>query len=128
MDAPPNKGGFLHYLLVKVDGPTIKTSVLQPWRLSVEIGPKEPNEWQSALVCNYNASAVPVLVEFDKGALTPATAMVQAVWKGKRLTSSIPVEMVTSGEPGRIGARLMVPPGIAVVVSLRPKLEPMRHH
>ncbi len=128
MDTTPEHGGFLHYMLVTVDGAQVKTAVLQPWRLSVAIGPKEPNEWQSALVCNYNASAVPVLLEFDKGDLTPASSLVQATWKGKRLTASIPAHLEAGVEHGRIGAQLTVPPGVAVVVSLRPKAEPMAGH
>ncbi len=128
MDAAPEKGGFLHYLLVNVNGSTVHQSVLQPWRLSVTMGPKEANEWQSALVCNYNASPVPVLVEFDEGELTPNSALVQATWKGKKISSNIPARMVTGVVPGRIGALVTVPPGIAVVVSLRPKAMPMANH
>ncbi|MGO8671852.1 MAG: metallophosphoesterase family protein [Capsulimonadaceae bacterium] len=35
LDAPPDKGGFLHYLLVHVNGDKISVDILQPWRLEL---------------------------------------------------------------------------------------------
>ncbi len=60
MDASPEKGGFLHYVLVTVEDKTVSTSILQPWHLSVdypESNEKSPN-MQKALVTNTNNQSV----------------------------------------------------------------------
>ncbi|HEY3332664.1 MAG TPA: metallophosphoesterase [Capsulimonadaceae bacterium] len=36
LDASPEQGGFLHYLMVHVDGAKISTDILQPWHLLVD--------------------------------------------------------------------------------------------
>ena len=35
LDATPDQGGYLHYLLVTVDGATVTPQILQPWHLDV---------------------------------------------------------------------------------------------
>jgi len=62
LDASPDQGGFLHYIVVHVDGDKITTDILQPWRLSVTYphGDSNRQSTETAWVANENNSNVDV--------------------------------------------------------------------
>jgi hypothetical protein len=89
LDASPDQGGFLHYLVVHVDGNKISTDILQPWHLSVTYPTGDGNGQSSetALVENTNHTSVTVSdIDFHINApVVPGIAAMASVnYKGKK--------------------------------------------
>lgn len=57
LDASPEEGGFLHYVLMHIQGDQLKAEVLQPWHLSVDPGPR-PRVGGRVLATNTNNFAL----------------------------------------------------------------------
>ena len=94
LEAAPEAGGFLGYLLVDVDGRQIHTRTLQPWTLLQRTMPggKTGSNHAEVTVSNYNHYDLPVR---GVSVQMPASAHYRAVgsirYKGK--TTAVPVEI-----------------------------------
>ena len=100
LDATPDQGGFLHYVLVHVDDNKITTDILQPWHLNISY-PKGDGNGQStetAWVENTNHPDVKVgSVVFhvnNPGAGGLVASAVIAGYKGKP-AKTVPASIVS---------------------------------
>lgn len=119
-DAAPEDGGFQHYLLVTVDGGGFSMTVVEPWRLLVQMGPVMPDGSCTAAVSNYGSSDLKVSVEFPTDALgAKAIASASATYKGR--TQTLAVEIVPPRHPGTILACVTVPRARTALVSIAPE-------
>lgn len=117
-DAAPEQGGFQNYVVVRVDGGRVTTTVLQPWRLVSQVGPVGPAGLADAVVANYNHDAVAVTVEFPMG--RPAETLVPAAsWTYKGNTHPLNPRIVPGRDPGQIGVRVTVPRDRAAFITVR---------
>jgi hypothetical protein len=114
----PEDGGFQHYVLFTVDGDSVTSTVLEPWRLFAKVGPPTADGAQTALVTNYHAVDLPVYIEFPGDTLSPSVTAA-SVYKGK----AVPLEaaIVPSHTKGVVTVRVVVPKGRGATVTLRSK-------
>jgi len=118
LDASPDQGGFLHYVVVHVDGNKITTDILQPWHLAVTYpnGDGNGQSRETAWVENTNHPDVTVgaVVFHIKSPATGITASALiAGYKGKP-AKPVPASIV-SQTPSTDGK------SVTVVVSLTAK-------
>ncbi|MDQ2687680.1 MAG: hypothetical protein M3Y28_07425, partial [Armatimonadota bacterium] len=123
LDASPEQGGYLHYLVVNVNGATFNTQILQPWHLEVNT----PGEG-SVLVANTNYEPV------DAGGIVlraaaprlgehlTVTAVVR--YKDKIKLIDAQIQSVTPDAGGRtdtVTVRATLPPARTVEISVSPQ-------
>ena len=129
LDATPEQGGYLHFLVVHVDGAKVTNQILQPWRLDLAYQSGSPLDEKaastgSAWLTNENHEELSLTVPFRVKAGTGAlAASARIAYKGK--TKDVPATIVSS-TPGPSGAQTVlvsVPVKAArtVEVSLAPR-------
>ena len=119
IDEAPERGGFEHYLLVTVNGGDLTMTVIEPWRLFVDVGPVRSDGSCTAQVVNYNPVALAVAVEFPTDALGPRTvAKASTTYKGH--TEPLAAEIIPPRHPGTTRVTLTVPHSRAAEVVIGP--------
>lgn len=97
LDASPDQGGFLHYLVVHVDGARVTTTILQPWHLDVTYpeGDSPRSRRGHAWIANTEGTAVTVkhlvfhLASLPAGQTYAVTASVRYKVNSKPTDASI---------------------------------------
>ncbi len=113
----PEEGGFQHYLLVYVNDEKVSITVIEPWRLFVQVGPVLADGSCTAQVSNYNFSDFTVTVDFPTDALAgKAAATASFTYKGWRQT--LAAAIVPSARPGVTTVQMTVPRSRVTTVSI----------
>jgi hypothetical protein len=114
-DAPPEEGGYQHYLQFTVDGEKVSANILQPWRLFARAGPAHRDGSASVTVANYNAVDLAVRVEMP---FASAAAAASASWTYKGTSHPLTATVVPTATPGTVAVQVVVPKGRAAVVTV----------
>ena len=127
MYAPPEKGGFLHYLLVSVDGREVTTRVIEPWHLFSEFHENDGNHaapWVILLNTNCESVALDgVVLNALPGDYAVDMAPMPESFRSKRFFRNASAEILekqtlTDGASTSLRIRVQIPPGIPVKVRL----------
>jgi len=112
LDAAPDQGGFLHYMVVHVDGDKISADILQPWHLAITYpnGDGKRKSTETAWVENTNnpdvaVGAVVFHVKAPKSGTLSASAVI-AGYKGK--PAKPVVASIVSQTPSKDGKSVTV--------------------
>jgi 3',5'-cyclic AMP phosphodiesterase CpdA len=123
--APPDRGGFSHYLIVRLSGGTPRYDLIEPGHLYVETGSNLKGA-KTTWIVNGNDADIPLRgVSLDASpSLGPCRRLVAESQLKKTDGTPIPVPIATTGcvkENGRRRARLalIAPRGASVPVTIR---------
>ncbi len=129
LDATPDKGGYLHYVLMTVDGTTLRWQILQPWHLEAEYPEGDGSSARTERVRLTNTNDFPVTVSgavFHLAAPPPGqTLTVQASTAYKKKSKPGSARLVsTQPVPGKreveATAQVTLPPARTTEVSVSP--------
>lgn len=124
--APPDRGGFSHYLLVRLSGDRISYDVIEPGRLSVEKGAPAGAGGKRLWVVNSNDADIPVrgVEAAVPSAFGPCAALTAESTLERRDGTAVPVPVSVSSCRSRGGRReltlsLTAPRGASVPLVIR---------
>jgi hypothetical protein len=127
LDATPDKGGFLHYLLIDVDGTQVTPQIFQPWHLEVNYpdGDGGGATTERAWVSNTNDFPVTTKHIVFHMASLPAgqTWAVTAGTAYKKKTESVPAQIVSVTPVGtgvEVVATVTAAPARTTEISVHP--------
>lgn len=112
LDAPPDQGGFLHFVVISVNGSKITPVILQPWHLFVEAPSRQSPGGSSETAIATNTNFDPVTVSFPLRLSVPPSGQsysvtASMVYKKKVKSSTATIVSVTPNSDG-ITDRVMV--------------------
>ena len=115
-DASPEDGGYQHYLLFTVDGTTVQTVVVQPWRIFASTR-RAASGAVTAMLVNYNDCELILQAEIP---ITNQAGHYHAVasWTYKGKTHKLTAQAVPSANPGVVVYRTVVPAHRAAIIDV----------
>lgn len=121
LDATPDKGGYLHYVLMTVDGTTLSWQVLQPWHLDAQYPEGDDKNAPAERVLLTNTNDFPV-------AISGAVFHLAAPARGQTLTVQASAAYKKKTKPGsaRIISMRAMPGTPEVEVAAEVLLPPAR--
>ena len=122
LDASPEQGGYLHYLVIGVSGGTFTTQILQPWHLEVNT-PGDGRVWvANTNKCPVDAVGITLHVATPRpGEHLTATAAVR--YKDKSKPVNVQIVSVTPDAGANtvtVTVRATLPPARTVEISVSP--------
>ena len=123
LDASPENGGYLHYIVMRVSGATVTPTVLLPWELNIEESAAGTAPLSGhTLISNSNFIAagldriiVPIVAPGGSAPVTPASLTASAAYSYKGKTKPIGAARVVSVAPDPANpARLLVTVSVVV--------------
>lgn len=125
LDASPEQGGYLHYLVIAVNGKQFTTQVLQPWHLEVNYPSGAGRVWVA------NTNKAPVVadgVTLHVPAPKPGERLVAAAavtYKDKSKPAAAQILSVTpdaGGKTATVGVRATLAPSRTTEISVGPPM------